>query len=1054
MSKIDLNIVDRGVQGTNWIAEDVGLTAEHLDDVMEQKTDNSGALNSLPTPFARFFVAKEAFRRAKEEHLNSKKEAGFAYRQLVSDILDVYELLFNIKYHRNNSWRNGEKLEIREWIASENLDYIKKKMPVLYNSVEEYYQTDINEKKLYFLVFTEDGKDKLLACSSPFTGFVTPPDMDKAQVRKDGSYSFIFSDQTPDHESKYKYLHIRRKSGGEYFREIKMFEEREADFKNYMYALFGTEDIDPRFKAIKEYIRSFKNDTEIRNDFSIQLTPVKTDQNDALVVNGLRLMSSDEIDINGYFTSTLIRMPYRISRTNYLSVRYQNDDSSRNYDYLLPFKPEVLSLFENNKIDAELHINRNSVTVYLQYLGKKYEKEYAVDPFKPGQGRIVDLKLAKINFDLGLFPNILSAKETENNYFKMMVVADDETQDFPIFNIDKISLSFFKGGVNIREVDASESAQFGVLPSYVRSRQKTDVEDGGTKFYELFGTSFDALEIRIFNDTGLLIPIWQRSLASSDSYTYAIDFGTSNTFIARSKNGVNNSPDLFYMEKPMVNYLHEVPADKQYTQSYLIENSIFEKAKNKIRTEFLPALISQSDYKFPIRTALCYARNASGKPKLFDTHNIAFFYGKLMPNEDQEIETDIKWNGKEELPRLFIRELLLIIKCDILQRNGDLARTNLVWFRPLSFAGTTKSLYEDIWQGTLDSLKGEPQSLLFIQPNQIHCYSESEAPYYFFKKKDIIPNSDAVTVIDIGGGSTDFVYFKDNVPKISNSVHFGCNVLWENGFVDFDDAKENGIYKHYASTLHFDRDDLNALNDSMKLNKLSKTRDIIDFWLSNASHCDIMKRLRDEYKPVFIYHLTSILFYMSNLYKDYNLDAPKTVVFSGNGSKYIDSFISSDHVVLKKIIDIVFASVFGGKHNVNLALPLERKESTCYGGLYRDPMADSVPEIIYQGDNSHNYENVNQIIGNYTSLKSSLMEKYKLFANIYKDVLNMLKKEHVIDAAANTAIYVDAAIADMGVPFDTYFKTQVKEKYQGEVPINDSVFFLPIINRVFELTKL
>ena len=63
MPRIDLNIVDRGVQGTEWIAEDVGLTAEHLDEVMEQKTDNSGALNSLPTPFARFFVAREAFRR-------------------------------------------------------------------------------------------------------------------------------------------------------------------------------------------------------------------------------------------------------------------------------------------------------------------------------------------------------------------------------------------------------------------------------------------------------------------------------------------------------------------------------------------------------------------------------------------------------------------------------------------------------------------------------------------------------------------------------------------------------------------------------------------------------------------------------------------------------------------------------------------------------------------------------------------------------------------------------------------------------------------------------
>ena len=114
MARLDLNIVDRGIQGTNWIAEDVGLTAQHLDKVLEMKTANSGALNSLPTPFARFFVAKEAFRRAMEEHLDLKKEkeAGFAYKQLVSDILDVYELLFNLKYHINNTWKNGERIEL------------------------------------------------------------------------------------------------------------------------------------------------------------------------------------------------------------------------------------------------------------------------------------------------------------------------------------------------------------------------------------------------------------------------------------------------------------------------------------------------------------------------------------------------------------------------------------------------------------------------------------------------------------------------------------------------------------------------------------------------------------------------------------------------------------------------------------------------------------------------------------------------------------------------------------------------------------------------------
>ena len=185
----------------------------------------AGALNSLPTPFARFFGAREAFRRVMEEHINQKKEAGYAYRQLVSDILDVYELIFNIKYHRNNTWKNGEKVELREWNSKVNLAYIKTHMPILFNSIDQYYKTDIVEDKLYFLIYTEEGKEKLLACSSPLTGFVTPPDMDKALVKKDGTESVVFSDEDArnGHDSKYKYLHIRRKSGGEYFREIKMF---------------------------------------------------------------------------------------------------------------------------------------------------------------------------------------------------------------------------------------------------------------------------------------------------------------------------------------------------------------------------------------------------------------------------------------------------------------------------------------------------------------------------------------------------------------------------------------------------------------------------------------------------------------------------------------------------------------------------------------------------------------------------------------------------------------------------------------------------------------
>lgn len=1047
MPRIDLNIVDRGIQGTEWIAQDTGLTAEHLDEVVEQKTDNSGALNSLPTPFARFFVAREAFRRVMEEHGNSKKEAGFAYRQLVSDILDVYELLFNIKFHRNNSWKNGEKLELREWKSKENLDYIKKKMPILYNSIENYYSTDIAEEKLYFLVFTENGKDKLLACSSPWTGFVTPPDMDKAQVKKDGTSIIHFSG------SQYKDLHIRRKSGGEYFRDIKLLEERDQDFKNYMYnELFGSDNLDKRYKAIKEYIRSFRNDTDIRNDYRLKVTAVKTDQNDDLIVNGLTFKTSDEVDINSYFTPTLIRLPYRISRDNFKSVVYQNDSDNRNFDYLLPFKAEVMALFEGKDIDSDIHINRNSVTVYLRYNGKVYEKEYATETLGPGMGRIVDLSRAKINFDLGVFPNILSYKAQENNYFKILVVAADEDEEAPNFNIDQISLSFFKndskGFTPIHELDpALTGAQFCVLPSVIRSRQKTEEAECGTKYYELFNSSFDVIEVSVLGNTGLIVPIWEVSQPTNDTFTYAIDLGTSNTFMSRCKNGGNNKPELFKMDRPMVNYLHEIPRDSQFSLSRRIENSVYDKAKNKIKTEFLPAIIDGADYKFPIRTALCGLRNNADDPKLFDNHNIAFFYEKFMANDDQNVHTDIKWEKNDALLRVFIRELLLIVKCDILQHNGDLDRTHIVWFKPLSFMGTMRNIYNDIWIN-------EPDNILSIQANQIDCFSESEAPYYYFKKMNYIKDSDAVTVIDIGGGSTDFVYFKDNQPIMANSVHFGCDVLWENGFIEFEDEKQNGIYTRYADTLRFKREDLEMLNECFKHVDNVKTKDIINFWLSNSEFCDIKKNLSIDFKPVFVYHLTSILYYMASMYKDNDCMAPKTVVFSGNGSRYIDNFICSERRVLKQIIDLVFHQVFGGEHNINLELPHERKESTCYGGLYRDPNAPDVPEKVYQGDVSTIYNTVGDINKNYETLKSALMVKYKEFNILYKSVLDLLKKEHIIDNTADTATYVNAANEDLSTPLNTYYKTQIKEKYQEEVTVYDSVFFIPIIDRIFNMTKL
>ena len=75
MASIDLNIIQRGAASDfKWTAGPGRITAADLGNIGEQRTDNGGALNALPTPFARFFIFKEAFRRVLEEKNDTKGE--------------------------------------------------------------------------------------------------------------------------------------------------------------------------------------------------------------------------------------------------------------------------------------------------------------------------------------------------------------------------------------------------------------------------------------------------------------------------------------------------------------------------------------------------------------------------------------------------------------------------------------------------------------------------------------------------------------------------------------------------------------------------------------------------------------------------------------------------------------------------------------------------------------------------------------------------------------------------------------------------------------------
>lgn len=1047
---IDLSIVNRSTASSYWVTANGVITPDSLTDVMEQSSDNALALNSLPTPLARFFVAREAFRRVSEaKSMNEanpnkakKVKAGFAYEQLVSDCLDIYELLFNLKFHRN-IWKGAEDIEIREWDSESELKNLSHSMPKLFNALDSYYKTDLNEKTLYFVIYKNGRQEFLLGCSSPFTGWVTPPDIDKMIIGKNRETEF-----SAEH---YKSVQIKRKSGGYYFDGKKLFEDRDEDFQNYMYNyLFGAANIDSRLAHISSYIKSFEHSERISSNFTLNLADNTSNNNNIIVVNGIHMYQNDEKDINSYFQPYLIRIPYRISENDFKGIIYERDVIDRNYDFLIPLNVEGLSLVEKGA-KCFCQIRNSDIVVKLAYDGKEYTKTYEENPTDITKGTIKYLDNEKKYINIGLFPNILSPIEKENNYFKVLLVEQDVNEDFITLNIDKCSLSFFKKDARgnyarIEEIEKEGNAINGVYSPVVRSRQ-TKNNPSGTKFYELYNTAFDAIEISIEGAKGMVIPKWREAQQTNDSYTYAIDLGTSNTFISRTKNGQNEAPVQLDMSETMTSFLHEYQKGSQYSEAYYVENAMPESIRASVITEFAPPMIDGVIYDFPIRTALCRVKGTAAEASLFDNTNIAFFYEKTLQSTLQEILTDIKWEENKTRLGVFVRELMLIIKADILQRNGVLSQTDIVRFSPLSFSGNIKRMNDEIWNTI-------PKEVFGVSPRKIECYTESEAPYYYFIKRNIVNNTDSVTVIDIGGGSTDFVYFKENKPLIASSVHFGCDELWGEGHIAFGNLRENGIYQKYHQSIFFQDKNVAAINSAMIVDSKVSAKNIINFWLTNQKKCNINECLRNDYAPLFVYHFTALIYYMASMYKYKGLDSPRTIVFSGNGSQYIDNYITDDKAIIQETVKLIFDKVYGEPcPTIYVTLPTDRKESTCYGGLYKDPTIDAVPEAIYHG-NDKDYLYAKELI-NDKDLQPSLMIKYKEMNDIYLKILSLLKNKGIIDRALDVTPFTSIINDNFENNFSKHFRSEVKEKYVADDDVcNDSVFFIPVIDKLFDLTRV
>lgn len=1037
-----LSITQRSYDKTGW-HKSSQFSSSDIKDIKVFKAKNDKSLNAIPSPFARIHLFEAAFDLLDKDELNQTDYSGDVFKKLVSDCFDVFEILYNW----NNHIRDGKKLQIVKWNRQaeiEKLKLNKAKHKLLGETFEIFFNEESFENYEEILIIKINNRP--IAGSSPFTGFFTSP----GNIQDVALYNPL--------------------NRGNYFSKIIPFKNRKPEIQKYIQDFFDNPTLRHAnsTKAIRTYLTRHTDANEIPQ---LPLENISLGENQTVDLFGQPLLSSSKKTEVDYFEKYLVRINYKIN-DEFFHTPLQHSKSEKSYDYILPITPllfEEIGTTDVSKIVSISEKDKDTVEISLQLSGSKISKRYHTNNIFGGhEGQLIDLVDShSIKLNVGIFPFLkmipLTPDINYNDFYKVAFILQDDSnmrtnKDFHL-KFGKNGRLIENGNVyNVtREERTLESDQTGV----------------GSTYYSL-NTVFDFIQIQFDNLTahpvrGIIVPRWRECTLGSNRIDYSIDFGTTTTFIAyNDDHTLQKEPRPFEIdetESQVVMLNKPLKRREEFTAEDCFEKSIrdFEESVAVQKQEFLPSILTKAKYKFPIRTVLFQKKSVPDiNRKLFSNANIAFTYQRepnLVTHLNQEYISDLKWNIKtndsyKTSTKIYLEELFYLLRTKTLLHNGDPRKSKITWFSPLSLTPSAKKDYAEIWEELFMKIfKSNNKS-------QINNLTESEAPYYFLYKQASINNLSSVLTLDIGGGSTDIMLFQENTPRIGTSVHFGANVLWGNGFNDFKTDRSNGIFNSIKQKITANLSTSIALadyNENVMANYGSD--EIINFWLINKDVSGVVDELKTEaFKLSYLIHLSSLVFHAVSMLKVNGYQAPSCIIFSGNGSKYVDLIQSGAYI--EKICGYFTRAIFKNSAlaDPQVILPEEnRKEATCYGGLYRPTDAKQYKAINYLGfeDNLAEFSkyididtkrdfvmsNVNSSFTNFLELFFKMNDEEDLSFRIH---FGIERKLQAIKDFLNAK-----SLENLNMGYDKRRNT-----VDGQDVISDSLFFYPLVGLIFKLNNV
>ena len=531
-----------------------------------------------------------------------------------------------------------------------------------------------------------------------------------------------------------------------------------------------------------------------------------------------------------FFQPAVIKLDYTIDRDCFfdgnLSIGSRDTDEC---DFVLPIKPLFFKYFNvsdlwgtiNGKPKFEMIHTQNGATetlrailrIPVQKQGKfiTLERNYVVSHNGDLRYDMANNRgyFITVPFAISVFPFV---RIQQNNQYSVQLV----DRALGMLENYSLALSFYKNGYQQRLADESV---------VMRERSMKSEKRVGSFYYKLTD-DFDYASVQLTDDRGnrvaegMICPRWADNIPGHDTFTFAVDFGTTNTHLECMK-GEN-------MPEPL--RLNSTARERLLATLYNGEQILYDVI---MKQELLPKTIGE-DYGFPQRTVLSEterldAENVDTIVALGDA-NIPFIYEKESIGYGNRIVPNLKWSTEmatSKRVKAYLTELAQLMRTKVLLENGDITKTRLVWFYPLAMKVGNIRKMGDMWSKTFKEVFGVPAT----EENLIQM-PESVAPYYFYKSSSQFRGSASnVASIDIGGGSSDVVVFESNAkqPAILTSFRFAANVLFGDGFSEVPHGDSNPLLLKYVGYFKrlFDGDDekygeLNGILDDITAKRKSE----------------------------------------------------------------------------------------------------------------------------------------------------------------------------------------------------------------------------------------